>query len=54
MFDSKWQGHVNGGSRDVVFDLGDEKSIGMVRADFFEYGDASYSIPTKHLGLCIR
>ncbi|MGZ9585476.1 DUF4855 domain-containing protein [Paenibacillus marinisediminis] len=47
MFDWKYQGHVNGGSRDVVFDLGAEKSIGMVRADFFEYGDAAILFPEK-------
>lgn len=47
LFDWKWQGHVNadGTSRDVVFDLGAQKSVGMVRADFYEYGDAAILFP---------
>ncbi len=28
-----------------MFDLGEEKSIGMVRADFFEYGDSAILFP---------
>lgn len=36
MNDPSWVGHVRGKAREVVFDLGEEKSIGKISARFFQ------------------
>lgn len=36
MNDPAWVGHVRGKAREVVFDLGEEKSIGKITAHFFQ------------------
>ncbi|MEC0256845.1 DUF4855 domain-containing protein [Paenibacillus lautus] len=36
MNDPAWVGHVRGKTREVVFDLGEEKSIGKITAHFFQ------------------
>lgn len=36
MNDPAWVGHLRGKAREVVFDLGEEKSIGKITANFFQ------------------
>ncbi len=36
MNDPAWVGHLRGQTREVVFDLGEEKSIGKITANFFQ------------------
>jgi|GEM_PF-528730 len=46
MNDPAWVGHLRGKSREVVFDLGDEKSIGKISAHFFQdYPTNSILVP---------
>lgn len=46
MNDPAWVGHLRGKTREVVFDLGEEKSIGKITAHFFQdYPTNSILVP---------